>query len=196
MTATITAAEKVTGWALDAVDVDPFGNIPDSDADRLAAEFAAIPAPAAEVVEEVAEPAQPVVTCAGCGRPLRAAKSRTLGRGPVCQRRFAAAVKAESAGYTPAQAQKALDAFADDAVIRVGHLYLVVSSDGSTRYETAPTGECSCTAAMYGRRCWHVLAVRIAERAGLVATDPDTVGFAPLAGEHDDDSHSIDPIDL
>jgi hypothetical protein len=184
MTATITTTEKVTGWTVGTVPADPFANIPDDDA--LAEQFAAIiTAPAAEA---------PAATCKGCGRILRAAKSRALGRGPVCQRRYKAAITTESADYTQAQLVKALDALDDDAVMRVGHLFLVVSSDGSTRYETAPTGECSCTAARYGRRCWHTLAVRIAATAGLPATDPDSVGFPPQEDDTDGDSYSADPL--
>lgn len=101
----------------------------------------------------------------------------------------------ETSGYTAAQVEKATDAIEDGAVMRVGHLFLVVSSDGTTRYETAPTGECSCMAAMYSRRCWHTLAARLADAAGLPATDPDEIGFAPLAGAEDGAAESTDPLD-
>lgn len=98
-------------------------------------------------------------------------------------------------GYTAKQVEAAQDAIDDGAVIRVGHLFLVVSSDGSTRYECSPTGECSCRAAMYGRRCWHVLAARLAYSAGWPDTDPDEIGWPPLDGDTDGDSYSIDPIE-
>lgn len=186
MTTTIDITETVT---------DPFANIGPDFADLLAAQFAAdkgtFEATKAKPVAEA-----PTATCKGCGRTLRAAKSRLQGRGPVCQKRYEAAVQTESVGYTAAQVEKATEALEDDAVIRVGHLYLAVSSDGSTRYEVAATGECSCTAAMYGRRCWHTLAARIAAVAGLVATDPDDVPFAPLAGAEDGVATSTDTPDL
>lgn len=103
-----------------------------------------------------------------------------------------------TADFTPAQVAQAHDAITDDAVIRVEHLYLVVSSDGSMRYEVAIEGDgaCTCTAAHYGRRCWHLLAARLADRLGWPDTDPDEIGFAPLDGDRDGDSYSTDPLDL
>ena len=100
-----------------------------------------------------------------------------------------------TAGYTAKQIEAAQDAIDDGAVIRVGHLFLVVSSDGSVRYETAVTGECSCRAAIYGRRCWHVLAARLAYSAGWPDTDPDEIGWPPLDSDTDGDADSVDPIE-
>lgn len=130
--------------------------------DQYDVDDAFVPAQAtAPAVETVEAPA--VVTCKGCGRPLRATKSRALGRGPVCQAKFAARVATAAATEPADRVAKAVELIEDGGLVRVGHdLYLATSSNGSLRYEVTPTGECSCTAAQYGRGCYHSLAARIA----------------------------------
>lgn len=98
-------------------------------------------------------------------------------------------------GYGPAQVEAAQDAIDDGAVVKIGHLFLVVSADGTERYETAVTGECSCRAAVYGRRCWHTLAARLADSAGWPETDEDEIPFPPLPGDNEGVAYSTDPID-
>lgn len=104
-------------------------------------------------------PAPVAVECKGCGRPLRAAKSRAQGRGRACQTKHDAKIAAALADETPVQAEKARELIADGGIIQVaGTLYLAVSSDGAVRYEVNPvTGQCSCKAGQHGRRCYHLI---------------------------------------
>ena len=104
----------------------------------------------------------PATTCRSCGRKLRAATSIAQGRGRACQAKFAAKVAAAAQTETPARLAKAVELIEDGGLQRIGHLFLAVSSDGHTRYEVAATGECSCTAAQYGRRCYHSTAAKLA----------------------------------
>jgi hypothetical protein len=96
-------------------------------------------------------------TCTRCGRPITDGKCYGSG----CAARLAHAIATvDTTGYTPQQVEKAVELIEQGGIVRVGHLFLAVSSNGSVRYEVAATGECSCTAAAYGRRCYHVLGAR------------------------------------
>lgn len=100
--------------------------------------------------------------CKSCGRTLTATKSVALGRGKVCQAKWEAKIAAAAKTEQPTRLAKAVELVEDGGLVRVGHLFLAVSSKGDTRYEVSPTGECSCTAAQYGRACYHVLAAQLA----------------------------------
>lgn len=106
--------------------------------------------------------AAPATTCRSCGRKLRAVKSIAQGRGRACQAKFVARIAAAAKVEQPARLAKAVELIEDGGLVRVGHLFLAVSSDGQTRYEVAATGECSCTAAQYGRKCYHSTAALLA----------------------------------
>ena len=63
------------------------------------------------------------------------------------------------AAHTHEAVRKALELIADGGIAPAGKgLYLTVSSDGSTRYETTAT-TCACTAGQFGRSCYHRAAV-------------------------------------
>lgn len=109
-------------------------------------------------------PAVPARTthCLSCQRPLRDARSRARGRGPVCYRRHLQRVQRVVNNVSDAQIAKAMRLLADRLLVRHGHLFRVIDSLGRTRYECAPTGECTCTGAAYGRRCYHTVAAELA----------------------------------
>lgn len=118
------------------------------------------------MIENALRPAVPAQTtrCLSCDRPLRDAQSIARGRGPVCYRRHLQRVTRVVNNCSDAQIAKAMRLLSGegDRLVRRGFLFLVKNSQGQTRYECAPTGECSCTGAAYGRRCYHTIAAELA----------------------------------
>lgn len=110
--------------------------------------------------------AAPTASCKSCHRPLRAAQSVALGRGPVCQAKYEARIAAAAKTEPADRVAKAVELVEDGGVVRDGFLWLATSSDGHTRYEVNPGagdhGTCTCTAGQYGRRCYHVVAAVLA----------------------------------
>ncbi len=97
-------------------------------------------------------------TCRKCGRVLTDPRSIARGYGPKCFARM----RAVAAAFKPATLTKALELIADSGMVPVhgGRAFIVVSSDGSTTYRTAPTG-CTCTAGRFGRTCYHQVAAKL-----------------------------------
>lgn len=98
--------------------------------------------------------------CQRCNRPLRSARSITLGYGPTCHRakRREAAIK--TADFKPAAIEKALQLIEDGGIVplRGRRVFQVVSSDGASRYLTAPQA-CNCPAGLRGQSvCYHRVA--------------------------------------
>lgn len=103
------------------------------------------------------------VHCARCGRVLSDPRSISRGVGPVCAKRIALAqaLRPVLTRFAPKTVARALELIADGGLlpVRTG-LYLAVSSDGTTRYETAP-GSCTCAAGTFGRLCYHRVAAAL-----------------------------------
>lgn len=97
-------------------------------------------------------------TCRKCGRGLTDPRSIARGYGPKCFKRMTAVAVA----HKPAQLEKALELIADAGITPVhsGRAFIVVSSDGTDTYRTAPTG-CTCTAGRFGRTCYHQVAAKL-----------------------------------
>lgn len=101
--------------------------------------------------------------CKRCHRLLTDPKSVARRLGPVCAKKHAAAQRASVviASHKPATVDKAIEAIGDSAVLPVAAgLFLVTASDGSKAYETTSTS-CTCTAGVYGRLCYHRVAVEL-----------------------------------
>ena len=108
------------------------------------------------------------VRCQGCNRPLRSARSLTLGMGRTCLAKARAKLLSEiEQDYKPAQRDKARAAIAGGGIRALSRpgLYAVDSSDGTTAYVTsATTRKCSCANGQHATRlggCWHVCAARL-----------------------------------
>lgn len=101
--------------------------------------------------------------CARCGRTLRSATSIAAGYGPTCARRIREAAKVvDLTAYKAHQVEKATELIEQGGIIRTGHLYLAVSTDGAIRYETSPAaGTCTCKAGERGLRCYHLAAATV-----------------------------------
>lgn len=101
--------------------------------------------------------------CARCGRTLTATTSVAAGYGPTCARKIRAAAKVvDLTAYKAAQVTKAVELLEQAGVIRDGHAFRTVSSDGSAAYQTSPTaGTCTCKAGQYGILCYHLAAAAL-----------------------------------
>lgn len=107
-------------------------------------------------------------SCTRCGRPITGDKCYGSG----CAARLAHAIATvDTTGYTPAQVEKAVELVQQGGIVRVGHLFLAVSSSGTMRYEVAAEGACSCMAASHGRHCYHILSARIMDAADHAKED-------------------------
>jgi hypothetical protein len=101
--------------------------------------------------------------CKRCGRTLTDPKSVAAKLGRVCAKKHAAAQRASVviAAHKPATVDKAIELIGDAGVLPVSAgLFLVAASDGSKAYETTSTS-CTCTAGVYGRTCYHRVAVEL-----------------------------------
>lgn len=104
-------------------------------------------------------------TCTRCGRVLTDPRSIARGAGPVCFRKIKDQALLVLAAHSHEAVRKALELIADGGIVPAGRmhgarLYLAVSSDGSTRYETTALA-CACKAGSFGRPCYHRTAVAL-----------------------------------
>jgi hypothetical protein len=119
----------------------------------------------------------------GCRRPLTSPASIAAGMGPTCARRARAeadAIAAACEGFKPEQVAKAKAAIRDGKVRRMANgLYLVTSSRTDEKY-CSDGSSCACPAGARSRtlRCWHLLAVRIAEILGRRPAAARPLGLA------------------
>ena len=105
--------------------------------------------------------------CLRCGRTLRAASSIKASYGRVCRARIRAAALARALrDFSAAQVEKAREAVADGALVRMRNgVWQAASSDGSSTYLVAWT-TCNCPAGLHGRLCYHVAAARMIAAKG------------------------------
>lgn len=105
--------------------------------------------------------AQAGARCARCHRPITSARALRTGYGPGCYTRVRRAVPASVAGVSDRIRERAVEAVADRALVRVGGaVFRAVSSDGSDVYTVMPHA-CTCRAAQAGRMCYHRVAAAI-----------------------------------
>ena len=116
--------------------------------------------------------AEHTAKCQACGRVRRfgsagaAATAQPYGR--TCLARIRrAAVDAALEGFTPAQRDKAAELIADGGLVPTSRpgVYRASGSKGDVTY-LVHSAICSCPAALYGRDCYHRLAVRIVAASG------------------------------
>lgn len=99
--------------------------------------------------------------CKRCGRTLTDPKSVAAGVGPRCAKRIAAVAVVVMAQHSQTSVAKAVELIGDAGIVHTGRgLFLAVSSDGTTRYETTTTS-CACTAGTFGRTCYHQVAAKL-----------------------------------
>lgn len=99
--------------------------------------------------------------CRRCGRTLTDPKSVSAGVGPRCAKRIADAAVIVMAQHSEASVAKATELIGDAGIVHVGRgLFVTVSSDGVTRYETTATS-CACKAGTFGRTCYHQVAAKL-----------------------------------
>lgn len=106
---------------------------------------------------------QQTAKCKRCGRTLTDPKSVAAKLGPVCAKKRAAEQRAAAviASHKPATVDKAIEVIGDAGVLPVdAGLFLVTASDGLRQYETTASS-CTCTAGVYGRTCYHRVAVEL-----------------------------------
>jgi hypothetical protein len=99
--------------------------------------------------------------CKRCGRTLTDPKSVAAGIGPRCAKRIAAAAVTIVAMHKASTVEKAIELIGDAGIVHVGGgVFVSVSSDGTTRYETTPAS-CACKAGTFGRICYHQVAAQL-----------------------------------
>lgn len=102
------------------------------------------------------------VTCTRCGRALKDPKSRERGRGPVCERKYRAAIEEGTKLTSASIVGQALALVANGAVVKNGtDSFYTVTTEGGT-YRTDRT-LCTCLAGQNGRPCKHLMAVVLLE---------------------------------
>jgi hypothetical protein len=102
------------------------------------------------------------VKCRKCGRPLTAPGPRRP-YGPVCWARLSGPVAALEASGNPAAARAALLLRTGSLAPVRGHggrVYRTLSTRGIAVYLTAPEA-CNCAAGLYGKLCYHRVAVTV-----------------------------------
>jgi hypothetical protein len=114
---------------------------------------------------EIATPAQTATEtrCLRCGRKLK--NGGAYGR--VCERKIREAALAEArADFSADQQAKADELIRDGGLVPTNRegVFRAVSSDGTGTYMVAAQA-CNCRAGLKGRRCYHLLAVRIVRLA-------------------------------
>lgn len=99
--------------------------------------------------------------CKRCGRTLTDPKSVAAGIGPRCAKRIADAAVIVMAQHSETSVAKAVELIGDAGIVHVGRgLFVTVSSDGITRYETT-AASCACKAGTFGRTCYHQVAAKL-----------------------------------
>lgn len=109
-----------------------------------------------------AEAPAPTGICSRCHRMLKDPKSIERGRGPVCERKYQAAIKEGVKQTSAAIVDKALALLANGGVVKNAQdsFYTVTSGDNTYRADRAL---CTCLAGQNGRVCAHRLAVNLVE---------------------------------
>jgi hypothetical protein len=104
--------------------------------------------------------------CLKCRRILKNASPD--GYGPTCRRYIKRAARSvEIARYKETQVAKAVELLEQGGLIPLrktakNTVFLAVSSDGSTAYKTAGTGQCNCPAGLKAKyACKHGIAAHI-----------------------------------
>jgi hypothetical protein len=107
------------------------------------------------------------MNCIRCGRHIRSARSQRTGYGPRCYTRIRRATAALNASGNLA-AKKAAELLEDAAIVPIrthgGRVYRTVSLDGRETHLTSQQA-CSCKAGLYGKLCYHQVAVTILRAA-------------------------------
>lgn len=108
------------------------------------------------------EASAPTGICSRCHRMLTDPKSIERGRGPVCERKYRAAVEEAAKLTSDAIVAKALALLANGGVVKNAQdsFYTVTSGDNTYRTDRAL---CTCLAGQNGRVCAHRLAVNLVE---------------------------------
>lgn len=100
--------------------------------------------------------------CTRCHRALTDPKSIERGRGPVCERKYQAAIKKATQLTSASIVGQALALVANGAVVKNGSdSFYTVTTEGGT-YRTDRT-LCTCRAGQNGRVCKHLTAVVLLE---------------------------------
>jgi hypothetical protein len=102
--------------------------------------------------------------CLRCGRKLKNGGSY----GPTCLRKIRqAAIDEARAEFSADQQAKADELIRDGGLVPTNRegVYRAVSSDGTANY-LVHSQVCTCKAGLRGKRCYHLLAVRIVGLAG------------------------------
>ncbi|WP_328937690.1 DUF6011 domain-containing protein [Streptomyces tauricus] len=108
------------------------------------------------------EPVAEKSSCGKCGRILRSATSIRRGYGRFCWSLIRRSEEKVSAGYSVKQVESAHELIEDVAIVQIKpRVFRSVSSDGTSTYLTAVSGQCNCPAGLRGMPCYHGLAARI-----------------------------------
>lgn len=102
------------------------------------------------------------VPCKRCHRSLKDPKSIERGRGPVCERKYRAAVEEAAKLTSDAQVDKAVALLAAGGVVKNSSdsFYTVTTASGTYRTDRTL---CTCQAGQNGRTCYHLVAVCLVE---------------------------------
>lgn len=108
----------------------------------------------------------PTGKCTRCHRTLKDPKSIERGRGPVCERKYRAAIEEATKQTSDGIVAKALTLLANGAVVKNDQdsFYTVTSGPNTYRADRAL---CTCLAGQNGRVCAHRLAVNLIEVKAL-----------------------------
>jgi hypothetical protein len=100
--------------------------------------------------------------CTRCHRALKDPKSIERGRGPVCERKYRAAVEEAAKLTSEAQVDKAVALLAAGGVVQNASdsFYTVTTASGTYRTDRTL---CTCQAGQNGRTCYHLVAVCLVE---------------------------------
>lgn len=116
----------------------------------------------ATVESAATETPAPTGICTRCHRALRDPKSIERGRGPVCERKYQAAIEEATKLTSASIVGQALALVANGAVVKNGSdSFYTVTTEGGT-YRTDRT-LCTCVAGRNGRVCKHLTAVVLLE---------------------------------
>jgi len=106
----------------------------------------------------------PTGKCTRCDRVLKDPKSIERGRGPVCERKYRAAIEEATKQTSDGIVAKALTLLANGGVVKNAQdsFYTVTSIGGASTYRV-DRALCTCPAGQNGRVCYHRLAVNLVE---------------------------------